>query len=131
MFSILFSNASMTLVKEGTAQEAYFFQMSMQKPTKPGQLGADNVASTCYFNDTTFQAYLYTKMPKTYPSNSSSETNSTDPFAPWPYAVKVEQISGAGTGTPDCVDSSGNSLGDFSVSDGGDLCDCLYLNTGT
>lgn len=102
----------------------------MQKPTKPvGQLGSENVQATCYFNSTTFQASLYTKMEKTYPNNSTAIT--TEPFAPWPYAVKVEQVVGAGEGTPTCLDPSGNSLGNFSVSDGSQLCDCLYLNTGT
>lgn len=131
VFSLMFSNASMSLMNSGTSQEHYFFQISMQKPTKPaGQLSSENVASTCYFNETTFQAYLYTKMPKTYPNNST-DTNTTEPFAPWPYAVKVEQVAASGSGTPTCLDPSGNSVGDFSVSDAGQLCDCLYLNTGT
>jgi hypothetical protein len=131
-FSIVFSNASMSLMNAGTDQEHYFFQISMQKPTKPATaLTTSNVASTCYFNETTFQAYLYTKMEKTYPNNSTSSTNTTEAFTPWPYAAKVEQVAGAGAGTPTCVDPSGNSLGDFSVSDGTQLCDCLYLNTGT
>ena len=115
----------------GTDQEHYFFQLNMQKPTKPsGQLGSENVASTCYFNQTTLQAYMYTRMPKTYPSNST-DTNSTDPYAPWPYAVKVEQVAGSAAGSPTCLDPSGKSVGDFSVSEPGQLCDCLYLNTGT
>ena len=129
-FSILFSNISMSLMNSGADDEHYFFQTSMQKPTKPvGQLTSENVQATCYFNSTTFQAYLYTKIAKTYPNNST--TNTTEPFMPWPYAVKVEQVTGAGVGTPTCLDPSGNSLGDFSVSDRTQLCDCLYLNTGT
>jgi hypothetical protein len=121
----------MSLLNEGTDQEHYFFQTSMQKPTKPSsQLGDQNVASTCYFNGTTFHAYLYTKMAKTYPNNSTV-TNSTDPFTAWPYAVKIEQVAASGAGSPDCVDPSGKSVGDFSVEDQGQLCDCLYLNTGT
>jgi hypothetical protein len=78
-----------------------------------------------------FQAYLYTKMEKTYPSNSTASTNATEAFAPWPFAAKVEQVAGAGAGTPACLDASGNVLGDFSVSDTTQLCDCVYLNTGT
>lgn len=115
----------------GSDQEHYFFQTTMNKPTKPtSQLGSENVSPTCYFNATTFQAYLYTKMPKSYPSNDTT-SNSTEPFAPWPYAVKVEQVAASGAGTPDCVGPSGESLGDYSVSEAGQLCDCLYLNTGT
>jgi hypothetical protein len=131
-FSIVFSNATMSLMNAGTDQEHYFFQINMQKPTKPATaLTSSNVASTCYFNQTTFHAYLYTKMEKTYPSNSTTSTNTTEAFTPWPYAAKIEQVTGAAAGTPTCVDSSGNVLGNFSVSDGTQLCDCLYLNTGT
>ncbi|KAG4435272.1 hypothetical protein IFR05_009232 [Cadophora sp. M221] len=132
-FSIVFSNTSLSLMKAGTDDEHYFFQTMMDKPTKPvAQLGSENVASTCYFNSTTFQGYLYTKKSKTFitsDTNSSTDTNS--PFAAWPYAVKIEQVASAGEGTPTCLDPSGESLGDFSVTDGTQLCDCLYLNTGT
>jgi hypothetical protein len=100
VFSLMFFNASMSLMNAGTDQEHYFFQLSMQKPTKPpGQLSNENVASTCYFNETTFQAYLYTKMRKTYPNNST-DTNTTGVYSPWPYAVKVEQVAASGSGTP-------------------------------
>ncbi|KAH9207292.1 hypothetical protein DL95DRAFT_527979 [Leptodontidium sp. 2 PMI_412] len=132
-FSIVFSNASLSLMKAGADDEHYFFQTMMDKPTKPvAQLGSENVASTCYFNSTTFQGYLYTKMPKTFITNNTNSTTDTNtPFAAWPYAVKVEQVASAGDGTPTCLGPSGESLGDFSVADGTQLCDCLYLNTGT
>ncbi|KAH7319171.1 hypothetical protein BKA65DRAFT_96090 [Rhexocercosporidium sp. MPI-PUGE-AT-0058] len=132
-FSIVFTNASLSLMNAGADDEHYFFQTMMDKPTRPvAQLGSENVASTCYFNSTTFQGYLYTKMPKTFftnDTNSSIDTNT--PFAAWPYAVKVEQVASAGSGTPTCLGPAGQSLGDFSVADGTQLCDCLYLNTGT
>lgn len=98
----------------------------MEKTTKPTKLGNDDVAATCHFTDTTFQAYLFTKKPKTYPKGDENGANKA-----WPYAVKVEQVSGGGAGTPSCVGPSGDSLGDFGVEDTGLLCDCLYLNTGT
>jgi hypothetical protein len=95
-FSIVFSNASMSLMNAGQADEHYFFQMNTQKPTKPAsQLGSQNVASTCYFNQTTFQGYLYTQMAKTYPNNGTNDTNTSDPFTPWPYAVKIEEVAAA------------------------------------
>lgn len=126
-FSITFSNISLSLLKPGQADEHYFFQYAMSKPTKPAkQLGDQNVAATCYFKDTTMQAYLYTKQARTYMLDSD-----VGAFDAWPYAVKVEQVSGAGAGSPECKDPSGNLLGDFSVEDGTQLCDCLYLNTGT
>jgi hypothetical protein len=129
-FSIVFSNISMTLQDAVMDTEHYFFQTTAQKPVYPSlAISSSNEAAICYYNDTTFQAYLYTKIPKTYPSNSTS-SNSTDAFTPWPYAVKVEQVAASGSGTPECVDAQGNSLGTFSVQSG-QLCDCLYLNTGT
>lgn len=73
-------------------------------------------------------------MPKTYPTTLSGDDdsrNSTGSFVDWPYAVKIEQVAASGVGEPDCVDPEGNSVGDFSVEDDGQLCDCLYLNTGT
>jgi hypothetical protein len=129
IFSILFTNASLSLLNPGTPEEHYFFQLSMSKPTKPTQpLGDENVAATCIFPDTTLQGYLYTKMAKTYPNNGTDHKGAYDP---WPYAVKIEQVSGAVPGSPDCKDAKGKSLGDFSVEDSTQLCDCLYLNTGT
>lgn len=119
-------------MNSGADDEHYFFQTSIQKPTKPvAQLGSQNVASTCYFNSTTFQGYLYTKMPKTFSPNDTDGTQTSMAFEAWPFAVKVEQVAAAGSGTPTCLDTAGNSLGDFSVADGTQLCDCLYMNTGT
>ncbi|KUJ08878.1 uncharacterized protein LY89DRAFT_328300 [Mollisia scopiformis] len=131
-FSIVFSNLTLSLMNSGASDEHYFFQTMMSKPTKPAvQLGSQNVASTCYFNQTTFQAYLYTKMPKSYPPSTTNTTDPSGAFIEWPYAVKVEQVAGAGPNVPTCVGPSGQVLGDFSVADETQLCDCLYLNTGT
>lgn len=131
-FSILFTNASLTLANAGAADEHYYFQTAMQKPTKPVvQLGSQNVASTCYFNQTMLQGYLYTKMPKTLSSNVTEEMGGGDAFEAWPFAVRVNQVANAGVGTPTCVDGSGNSLGDFGVADTSLTCGCDYMNTGT
>lgn len=71
-------------------------------------------------------------MAKTYPSNgTATDTNENQPFAAWPNAVRIEQMAASGTGSPTCLDPSGNSLGDFSVQQQGEQCDCLYVNTGT
>jgi hypothetical protein len=125
----MFEDAEMTLLKEGQEDEHFFFQLNMSKPTKPtSQLGDQNVAATCYFDDTTLQAYLYTKREKTYPLNEVGEGGG---FMPWPGAVKIEQVAGAKLGSPRCVDGSGGNLGEFGDEDGTQLCDCLWLNTGT
>jgi hypothetical protein len=131
-FSLMFANATLALMNAGQDDEHYFFQLMMSKPTKPTvPLTSSNLASTCYFNQTTFHAYLYTKMPKSYPNNGANTTDTQVAFTPWPYMAKVEQVAASGAGTPTCLDPSGNVMGDFSVSDPTQLCDCLYLNTGT
>ncbi len=68
-------------------------------------------------------------MAKTYPDNSIYATHTSTPPTTWPYAVKVEQVAGAGAGMPTCLGPEGQNLGDFSVADETQLGDCLYLNT--
>ncbi|KAE9368343.1 hypothetical protein N431DRAFT_485891 [Stipitochalara longipes BDJ] len=132
LFSIVFTNLTLSLMNAGQTDEHYYFSTTMQKPTKPSvPLTDQNLASTCYFNQTIFEGYLYTKMKKTFPSGSSNETNTGQPFGEWPFAVSVDQMSGGGTGTPTCLGPDGQSLGSFSVADASQLCECLYLNNGT
>lgn len=108
------------------------------KPT--AQLTSSNVAATCYYNDTVLEGILYTRMEKNYPLGTGEGGKSTDGgsggsggeiFEPWPFAVRIEQVSASGRGTPTCVDNGGDVLGDFSVPNGGEMCDCLYLNSRT
>lgn len=106
----------------------------MQKPVIPNtQIGSTNLAATCYFNQTTFQGYLYTKMAKTYPNNGtgSAQGGQGEAYEDWPYAVRVEQTAAAASNTPTCLGPDGQVLGDFSVSDTSEMCNCLYFNTGT
>jgi hypothetical protein len=132
LFSVVFTNLTLSLINAGQSNEHYYFSTNMQKPTKPSvALTNENLASTCYFNQTSFQGYLYTKMAKTFPNGESNTTVTGQPFADWPYAVRVEQMSGGGSGTPTCLGPQGQSLGDFSVSDPAQLCECLYLNNET
>ncbi|RDW73136.1 hypothetical protein BP6252_07043 [Coleophoma cylindrospora] len=132
IFSIVFSNQSLELKDAGLATEHYSFQMTTQKAVIPSAaLTSANMAATCYFNQTMFNAMLYTKMAKTYSSSSRMASTESKTFAPWPYAARVEQIAQSGPRTPSCLDASGMSLGDFSLSEAGDQCDCLYMNTGT
>ncbi|KAL3423465.1 hypothetical protein PVAG01_05212 [Phlyctema vagabunda] len=130
IFSITFSNQTLTLQDVGLATEHYSFQVSMQKPVRPSvALTSSNAAATCYFYDAVFRGYLYTTMASSLPINATA-TESGKAYVPWPYAVRVEQVSASGTDTPTCLDSQGNSLGDFSADEGNE-CDCLYRNTRT
>jgi len=131
VFAVLFTNISLSLMNATQDTEHYYFQTTMQKATIPNSpLTPTNSVSMCYFNQTNFQGYLYTKMEKTYPNNSTT-ANATEPYGPWPYAVRIEQTSPGGPGIPTCLDPSGKSQGNFSVSDTTESCQCEYLNTGT
>jgi hypothetical protein len=129
LFSIVFSNLTLSLQNASQASEHYYFSTEMQKPTKPAvPLTSKNIAATCYFNQTMFEGFLYTKMARTFGGNS---TDTGQPFEQWPYAARVQQTSGGGVGTPTCLGPQKQSLGSFSVADSTQQCECLYLNTGT
>jgi hypothetical protein len=135
-FSIVFSSMPLTLMDSGLSTEYYSFALlSMNKPVVPSSaLTASNIAATCYFNQTTLEARLYTQMAKTYPPSSESSagnsSNSTTSFAPWPYAAYVDQTDSGGANVPQCFDNSGNEVGSFTAETGGE-CSCLYQNYGT
>jgi hypothetical protein len=134
-FSIVFSAMPLTLLDAGLSTEHYSFVLtSMNKPVVPSSaITAANIATTCYFNQSSLEARLYTKMAKTYPPSESSagaSSNGTASFAPWPYAAYVDQMDSGGQNIPQCFDNSGNAVGSFAVETGGE-CSCLYLNYGT
>lgn len=137
-FSIVFSSMPLTLIDSGLSTEYYSFVLtSMNKPVIPNSaITSDNVATTCYFNQTSLEARLYTKMAKTYPPSSSSSGSGTDnnstssAFVPWPFATYIDQRDAGGPNVPECFDNSGNKLGVFADETGGE-CSCLYLNYGT
>lgn len=132
-FSMMFTNASLSLQSAGNADEHYYFQTTMQKTTKPSsQLGDQNVVATCYFNQTVLEGFLYTKMAKTYPSvENATDISENQVFGAWPFAVDIQQGATSESGSPTCLDPSGNSLGTFSVQQDGESCQCAYLNTRT
>lgn len=116
----------------------------MQKVVIPNEdITGDGSAARCLYNDTRFEAKLYTKRAKTYPptesegdANSSANPPSATPaqFQPWPYAVEMAQTIGSGAGVPDCYKTMDGQLQDriglAGVSTGGE-CECGYLNFGT
>ncbi|KAL9625465.1 MAG: hypothetical protein Q9160_000528 [Pyrenula sp. 1 TL-2023] len=138
-FSISFANASLTLVDSGLESEAYAFTIpSMQKIVIPNvALTDDGMADTCYFNDTLFQARLYTKMPRTYPEAATVAGGGVQ-AQDWPYAVSVQQTIEAGDGVPDCyktVNGDAAAVGEhvdvataMAGSDGDTQCACGWSN---
>jgi hypothetical protein len=135
-FSIVFGAMPLTLKDSGLSTEYYSFVLTaMNKPVVPSTaITTANIATTCYFNQTSLEARLYTKMAKTYPSSSDSSSgtsgNSTASFAPWPYAAYVDQTDSGGPNVPQCYDNNGNQVGYFAAETGGE-CSCIYQNYGT
>lgn len=130
-----FQNIHVTLLDSGLATERLVFNLSMDLAYVPTNdlVAAQTSAATCYFNQTVFQATLWTQRRATFPATIASvpaPTNASSTFADWPFAVEIAEIQQAGPAIPDCVDYHGKSLGDFSVDNGGadDVCGCWYSN---
>ena len=106
-FAIYFANTSLTLVDAGQETERYTYNASFDKVVT-------SLGVYCYFNNTRFDASLYTKRPRVYPSKASnpspqSPTASSNPpssppvpFGNWDYAVDIKHSLGGGTTVQDC-----------------------------
>lgn len=109
--------------------------MNMIKTVKPtSNLTVDNSATTCFFNQTTFQAYLYTKAERTFPTDSVSVTGAS--YTEWPYRVRVEQVASGGSDVPNCYKITDGNVGEkiqdgLEAQDASNLCSCLYKNWNT
>ena len=139
-FALTFTNATLSLENAGSKDEAYRFEVPMQKIVVPSEpLTADNAATECYYNHTLFSAKLYTKIAKTYPVQAGSASGNPDPdpnalFGEWPYAVEVEQFIDGGSGVPDCykiVDGAMGAKVAVAGTTSSDSCECLYMNYDT
>jgi len=121
----------MKIVDAGTDDENYQFQFQMAKTVVPTTaITSDNVATTCFFNSTTFTGYLYTKRAKDYPTAAEVAANST--YTAWPFAARVEETAAGGDGVPNCYQTTngdiGAQVGNFTAEDASTLCSCLYRN---
>ncbi|TLD38460.1 hypothetical protein E2P81_ATG01003 [Venturia nashicola] len=131
-FAITFSNRPLKLMNKGKSDELYTFQFQTQKEVIPsGSITDDGTTANCVYSDTTFTGYLYTKQAKEYPTAVTGDGNPA--FQPWPFAIRVEQIAGAGDDSPTCYTyKNGNQgariQGNFTISDTQMLCDCIYRN---
>lgn len=125
----------MAMVDEGTDEERYQFNTSLNKMTVPSN------GVNCFFNDTNLEGNLYTKKAPTYPSSSpadapvveASSRESSDDFKPWPYAVEIRQNIGGDQNVPECFRIQANRKGDR-ITDGitpqpaSSVCSCEYKN---
>ena len=142
-FAIDFSDATLSLIDQGSDQERYTFTTIVQKAVFP----TFNVK--CFYNETRFSANMYTKKPKSYPTNSTAATTSsaatpaapTDgagvpsggAFANWNYAVDATQSIGGGVDVPACYSMNNGVMGNritdgYTVEPAGNFCSCAYKN---
>lgn len=126
VFSIVFSNATMSLEDEGLPSEHYAFSIAIPKTTKPREALTDaNVQATCTFDDARLAAKLYTKAGGDAEASTGNMTVQGQTYVPWPYRVDIVQTSGSGANAVACADARGESLGDFNL-EAGQECRCLY-----
>jgi len=125
----------MTLVSKGNPDERYTFQLEMDKEVLPSTaITSDGSTAKCFYNDTTFTGYIYTKMAKDYPVANGTAAEEGDPaYQLWPFAVRAEQVAASGVDAPNCYEFTNGNLGarisgNFSVTDPQMLCNCLYRN---
>lgn len=79
-----FQNAPLDLLDQGLDSERYRFQISRTKTVNmTGTIGNSRGAFECDYGATDLQAYLYTKMQRTYPDDTISVPNT--PNTVWPY----------------------------------------------
>lgn len=144
-FAIDFSSATLSLVGSGTPNERYTFTTNVRKNGFP----SFNVK--CFFNDTQFTANMYTKKPKSYPSNSASPSPSSSAvgavatgtgsagapsggdFANWNFAVEARQSIGGGVDVPACYKWINGQVGSritsgYTVEPAENFCSCAYKN---
>ncbi|KAL9116145.1 MAG: hypothetical protein Q9227_000515 [Pyrenula ochraceoflavens] len=132
-FAPTFVNASLTTVDVGSNTQAYYFSVpGMQKLVIPTvALTSDGSTDQCYYNETVFEAWLYTKIPKSYPDMEMSRAGGTD--QQWPHAVKIQETISSGTGVPDCyksVNGMDESRVDIATGSANGQCGCTYQNYG-
>lgn len=84
-------------------------------------LSSSNRAAKCMFDDTLFEATLWTKKNEDGGNGSDGGT-----FADWPGDIQIVQRKMFNGGSSECVDSQGSTVGDIKASNG--TCECRYAN---
>ncbi|KAF1926175.1 uncharacterized protein M421DRAFT_68186 [Didymella exigua CBS 183.55] len=123
-----FQNAALDLLDKDKDTERYRFQISRTKTVNmTGTMGNSRGTFECDYGATNLQAYLYTKMARTYPDDTIVVPKTSNTV--WPYAVRVEQAVGGGNNVPSCTKSTGEHVSSGIVAqDASSLCSCLYKN---
>ena len=137
-FSIQFTNASLELLDQNLQTERYHFTIPVDKIVIP--IWAINVY--CYYNGTTLDANMYTRLKQTFSDTSHTSTfSSASPASTavsysggqrnWPYAVEFNQTIGGSRDVPDCYRmQDGNKAEriteDIQAQSANDICSCYY-----
>lgn len=101
-FSVTFNNTPLTYISpaSNTSSARYTFKFDMSKAFNPPvSLASNNVATQCFYNQTTFTGTLYLSATRTYPA-----PNSSDDALQWPYAIDIQQSSPGGADVPACYE---------------------------
>lgn len=86
-----FQNAPLDLLDKGKDTERYRFQISRTKTVNmTGTIGDSKGTFECDYGATSMQAYLYTKMQRTYPDDTIVVTNT--PNTVWPYGRQYSDL---------------------------------------
>ncbi|KAF9767070.1 hypothetical protein IL306_000402 [Fusarium sp. DS 682] len=120
-FAPSFNNLTLKVLDKDTSQERLQFSFSMNKTVVPDdKLSSSNRAAKCTFDDTLFEATLWTQRRRGDKAPDNSK------FAVWPGDVDVVQRKTFNGGSPNCVDSEGSKVGDVKSESGS--CECRYAN---
>lgn len=138
-FAFAFASTPLTLVDAGQDLERYIFNTSFDK------IVITSLGVHCFFNNTLFEASLYTQRPKSYPQKESDRgtpvatatpgvpISSPVPYANWEYAVDVKHSHDGGPTVPECYEMD-NGVRGARLTDGRtpktsrDSCSCIYRN---
>lgn len=123
-FAPSFVNRSLAILDAGRSTERLRFSFSMAKSVVPSdKLTSDNRAATCIFDDTRFEATLWTRQR----GNRTIDPQPGDvKFGAWPGDAEIVQSKPGTTGPPKCEDTNGNSIGNVKARSG--TCNCRYSN---
>ncbi|KAI5367746.1 hypothetical protein Slin15195_G028780 [Septoria linicola] len=108
-FSLTFDHTPLTYISpsSNSSSARYTFSFEMDKAFNPPiSLSSNNVATQCYFNQTTFTGTLYLSAPRTYPESTDSAGS-----LQWPYAIDITQSSPGGTDVPACYEFVQGQIG--------------------
>lgn len=134
----MFSDIPLELIDHNHQIERYHFSTQFRKLVNP------LINEYCYFNDTTVEGDLYTKLKQVHSNASYSSTVAPSMPTPtavsfsggqnlWPFAAEITVSHGGGLDVPDCHQWTDGELGPrltqgITAQATTDLCSCFYKN---